>query len=498
MVAALVEALARARHWSRRARVMATMTTIVAYVVVSGAGAAALRSSVMIGAGLLLDRDGRRPHSFALLGVCAALLLAIEPAVATDVGFQLSFLGTAGILVLAAPIASHLPGPRLLAEPFAVTIAAQLATAPVTAGTFGVLSMVGPMANALVLPLLPGIIITGGLGALFGGLVPALGWLPLQLAGLGVRGLLAIAQGAAAIPFAAVHLQLWPSTWTVAALLTASAGAVAWFANERWLLFRARSVTVAAVAAALAATATLTLASVATPASFRLTVLDVGNGVAVLITPPGGGAILVDGGSDGPGLITALGRAMSPLDRHLDAVVLTGTDRATAAALPSLIGRYDVGTMVVSQPAPPALATTLGQLAGTGTRVVVAGSVPWTMGGLGLRCIPTGPASSAPCVLQVSDGRATAMITGNLPQASQDELAAVARSQLRSDLLVAPTTTAPSTALVGVVRPQLVAVPARRVPPGVNGLGLDVAVTGRDSDLVYSAIEGGGFASDLG
>src|SRR4029077_372151 len=100
MVASLIGALARVRGWPRRRRVATTLVGVRLYGGLSGAGAAALRSSLMVGAGLLLSRDGRRPHSFALLALCAALLLAVEPAVATDVGFQLSFLGTAGILVL--------------------------------------------------------------------------------------------------------------------------------------------------------------------------------------------------------------------------------------------------------------------------------------------------------------------------------------------------------------------------------------------------------------
>jgi beta-lactamase superfamily II metal-dependent hydrolase len=255
---------------------------------------------------------------------------------------------------------------------------------------------------------------------------------------------------------------------------------------------------VAAVVAAAAATGTMAVASAVTSAAMRVTVLDVGNGVAVLVTPPAGGTILVDGGSDGPGLVTALGRSMSPLDRHLDAVVLTATDRATVAALPSLIGHYAVGAVLVSQPLPAALGGALAQMAGTGTRVIIAGATPWAMGGLRGRCIPTGPEATAPCVLQLTDGRATAVITGNLPQAAQDELAAVAGSALHADLLVAPTTTAPSLALIGAVRPELVAVPAKRSPPGVGGLGLDVAVTGRDSDLGYVALGTGGFAGELG
>ena len=83
-------------------------------------------------------------------------------------------------------------------------------------------------------------------------------------------------------------------------------------------------------------------------------------------------------------------------------------------------------------------------MAGTGTRVVVAGAASWALGGLSLRCVPAAPGPSAPCALQVTDGHSTALVTGNLAQAAQDELAGVEVDRLHADLLVGPTTTAPS------------------------------------------------------
>ncbi|MDQ6856621.1 MAG: ComEC/Rec2 family competence protein [Candidatus Dormibacteraeota bacterium] len=498
MIAGLINAVGRRRGWSRRRRSLVTLAVIAMYVGLSGAGAAALRSSLMVVAGLLLTRDGRRPHSFALLGVCAALMLAVEPTVATDVGFQLSFLGTAGILLLAAPIARRLPGPRLLAEPFAVTVAAQLATAPVTAGTFGVLSLVGPFANAVTLPLLPLIIVVGGSGAVLTSVVPALGWLPLETGALLCGAVLAVAQGATALPFAAVHLQLWPGQWTLVELTAVTAGGLAWCLHARKGGPPALVLVTVTVAAVVAGAASTTVAAAVTARAWSVTVLDVGNSVAVLIRPPRGGLVLVDGGSDGTALLTALGRALSPLDRHLDAVVLTATDRTSSAAIPALLGRYDVGTMVVAQVLPPALQSVAAAMAGTGTRIVVAGTTPWSLGAMTMRCLPTGPALGAPCVLQLGDARSTALITGNLTQSAQDELTGVQGSRLRADLLVGPVTTAPSAALVAAVQPALVAVPARRSPPGLGSISAQFAVTGRDGDLVYDALPTGGYADPTG
>jgi competence protein ComEC len=502
MLAGLVQALARVRGWTRGRSTLATLAVVCGYVVLSGAGAAALRSSLMVGAGLLLARDGRRPHSFAMLGLCAAILLGRDPATAADVGFQLSFLGTAGILLLAAPIAARLPGPRLLTDAFAVTVAAQVATAPVTAATFGVLSLVGPLANALVLPLLPLTLVAGGAGALLGALVPvlgpALGWLPIELAAIGVRVILAIAVGASALPFAAISLGLWPIAWTAAEVAAAIAALIA-----RHMLGRRGgpslvTVSTTVVAAALAGTAATWLTATATRGELRVTVLDVGNGVAVLVRSPGGGDVLVDGGSNGAALVTALGRVLSPLDRHLDAVVLTAADRSSAAAIPALLGKYDVGTLVVPQPLPPALQAAAAAMAGTGTAVDAIGSRSWSIDDMRVRCLPAAPAAGAPCVAQVTGAGATTLITGNLAQGAQDELTGMFATALRADLLVGPTTTAPDAALLSAVRPSLIAVPALRQPPGLGAVGLTVDVTGRDSDLEYDGQPSGGFAVATG
>jgi competence protein ComEC len=487
IVAGLVMSLARARGWPRRRRGLVTMSVLVLYIALSGAGAAALRSGVMAGAGLVLARDGRRPHSFALLALCAAAMLAVQPALATDVGFQLSFLGTAGILALGTPIAAWLPGPRILAEPCAVTVAAQLATAPVTAGTFGVLSLVGPFANALALPLLPIAIIAGGAGAIAGALVPALGWAPLQVAALVAQLIMAIARGAAAVPFGVLRIQLWPWAWTLVELVAAAAGAVAWVVGRRRGQARGHRIGAVLVAAAAGAVTATSVATIGVPTPLQVTVLDVGNGVAVLVRPPGGGVVLVDGGADGAALLTALGRLLSPLEKHLDAVALTGTDRATAAAVPALVGHYDVGTLVISQPLPAALQAAAAAMAGAGTRVVLAGTAAWTVGGVSVRCVRSAPEDAAACAARITDGHAAVLVTGPLTAVAQDELAGAGQGAMSAQLLVAPTAAAPTPALLRAVSPSAIAVPARRLPAGLAADD-QVALTGRDGDLTYEAL----------
>jgi competence protein ComEC len=216
LIIGLVSAVARVFEWSRRRTLLVALPVVAAYVLISGAGPAALRSALMAGAAMLAAAGARRTDPVPMLALAAALMLGTGPQLVEDPGFQLSFLGTAGILLLAAPIAARVPGPRLIAEPFAVTIAAQLATVPIMAGTFGVLSLAGPVANALVLPLLPVMIVTGATGSILSALNPALGWALLQLTGLGTSAIATLARALATIPGAAIQVGNWPAAWSIA------------------------------------------------------------------------------------------------------------------------------------------------------------------------------------------------------------------------------------------------------------------------------------------
>ncbi|MBQ3311152.1 DNA internalization-related competence protein ComEC/Rec2 [bacterium] len=79
--------------------VLTGMLVIVLYSLMTGLGASVIRATIMILfilAGKLIDRD---THSIALLSLVAMLMLIYNPAFINDVGFQLSFLVTFGLLI---------------------------------------------------------------------------------------------------------------------------------------------------------------------------------------------------------------------------------------------------------------------------------------------------------------------------------------------------------------------------------------------------------------
>lgn len=286
------------------------------YALVGGATPAAIRAAAMGGLAIAASHLGRPSHVWTSLAITAAAMLAWRPELAWDVGFQLSFAGTAAIILLTPAIQKRVAFlPHVIREPFAVTCAAQIGTLPMMATDFHVLSPVGPIANALTLPILPVLI---GSGLLLG----ALSFAPdlARIAAIPITGLLAyiehVAYVLARVPAAAVTIPKFP-TWLGVAYYSALGPAIAGAQTSG----RRRKLAFATAALAPATIATIALAAWAN-APPQVTVMNVGDGQAVLLRGPRG-AILIDGGPSPAKLADELGTQLPPWQRSLDALVIT-------------------------------------------------------------------------------------------------------------------------------------------------------------------------------
>jgi competence protein ComEC len=142
-----------------------------------------------------------------------AAVLACNPLLVYNAGFQLSVAAVFGILLLRKPLKSLVQ--RTLLRPFkkppetlsnliSVSLAAQTATAPIVAASFDEISVIGALTNLLAVPLSGPILTLGLLGSLLGNVAPALAY-PLNASnGFLVALLVWIARAASAFPFAAV------------------------------------------------------------------------------------------------------------------------------------------------------------------------------------------------------------------------------------------------------------------------------------------------------
>jgi competence protein ComEC len=469
IVLAIFARLCAWRGWSWRRTAVITLVGLATFVLLSGSTAAALRSSIMASAAMLARRDARKTDSLPMLSATALLLLLIDPGLIGDAGFQLTFLGTLGILVFTDVIEAHVPGPRLLREPFAITVAAQLATIPVMATNFGLVSLVGPVANALVLPALPVLVVLGWLGALSAAIAPEVGWAPLHLAGFLVQLVVRLADVLASTPFASISVPSWP-TWltaidfgVVAALGVLVVGGEATDPAARH--FPARKVAVVVVASGLI----VGIAGFTNSRSTSVHLLAVGAAPSVLIETSEGTTIVVDTGASGQLLLNALGQQLPITAHQIDLLVLTGSEKNASGGVAELGARYHIGSLVLpSFPMSRAARDAIAQLQLSGTHVALSGvSQSFVFGNSSLRFLDVGGAAGVypMCALQFRNGGMGILALGDMAVQDQDELAAVYGISLRSDLLISPPGATLSQALLRAVDPAEIVVPSAAHAP---------------------------------
>ena len=187
VVAAVVTWLLTTVRTDRRLRVALVVGIVGAYVVFTGIQMSAVRSWLMAVSAAVAGLSGRRTESASALAVTAGGMLLVSPSAAFDLGFQLSVVAVAGLALfgrLAESWTRQVVPSRVrgLAAPVSMTLVAVTATIPVTVPAFGMVSLISPVANLLVGPLVACTLVAG-LGALgLRSVWPAGGGLALHLA----------------------------------------------------------------------------------------------------------------------------------------------------------------------------------------------------------------------------------------------------------------------------------------------------------------------------
>lgn len=344
-----------------RERLLWVLGLIAVYVPLAGAGPSIQRAGVMGAAGLLATLSGRRASRLYALSLAAIVTLAIDPTIAAEVGWQLSFVAVAGIFVLAAPLRAAIVARsgdgglrRALADGAALTTAASVATAPLIAFHFEALSTVTLAANLLALPAVaPAMWL--GMASAAAAQVPGFPVEVLNAPNSLLLGYIAqVAAWCAAPEWAELHVHLDGTGLACAyAGLGALRAGVA-LAQRYWrrrprmaplstLGLQRRHARVGLVGVALVAAAAPWPASDSaesrSEAGLRVTVLDVGQGDAILLQPAAAAAVLVDGGPPGAGLAGELREAGV---EQLAAAVVTHDQSDHTGGIEELLGRLPV------------------------------------------------------------------------------------------------------------------------------------------------------------
>lgn len=138
---------------------------LLGYVIMIGFPPSAVRASIMGWLAMLAMYLGRLNRSTNALIFVASLMIFINPKILRDdIGFQLSFCAVLGLIYFSPMIEKWLakfPSYLGIKESIQVSLSAQITTMPLIVYNFGRLSLIGPVANLLVLPILPYLMIVG-------------------------------------------------------------------------------------------------------------------------------------------------------------------------------------------------------------------------------------------------------------------------------------------------------------------------------------------------
>ena len=429
-LAILVPALS-GRFGAERSAAVATLPLVVAYVLLTGAAASAVRAGIMASVVLIGVMNDRRASSIHALCAAIFVMLVSNPCWLFDVGFQLSVSATASLILTPARPAHG--AIRKLLEGIRISTVASLATAPILLWHFGETPLLSPLTNLVVVPPIAFVALPC---ALVGSLLDALGlfWggLLIQLAGASVRLAVAIASGAA--PVLEVSL-VWGRP--------AGLGLVGWawvgLWSPRFGVSRTRETLVSLTFA-------LALIAVDAPVdedALRVHAIPIGQGDCTLVES-GAGRFLVDAG----GSVTTHGgtarRAILPYlsgrgVARLDVLVLTHADLDHAGDAAEMVRAMRPGEVWVAAGQSSAAfrrARAAASEVGASWRVLrvplvrIAGSASIvalpTLGGLGR--------NDGSLVLRVCERRICALLAGDIG-AGREEMLLASGVSLRADYL---------------------------------------------------------------
>lgn len=342
--------MCRSLRLPRRVSAVLAGLALVGFVGVVGPEASVLRAAVMGGIALVALTTGRSRAPGAVLAASVVILLLIDPWLSLSLGFALSVAATLGLVVYA-----HFARNRddlgrfrgFVRDAVGITVAAQIATAPLVAAIGGGLPLIGVPANLLATPAVPPATVIGIITALVAPWRPDVAARLAWVAGIATEWIAMVARACATVTWAVLP---WPQGLLGAVLMIVGI-AVGW-----WLIRRSPSRRLLALFGAAALAIAIALRStVATgawpPPRWSAVFCDVGQGDSTVIGTRPQHAIVIDAGPDP----RSVDRCLSDLGIvAIDLLVLTHFHADHVEGLPGLLRDRSIGRVLVSPLAEPA------------------------------------------------------------------------------------------------------------------------------------------------
>jgi competence protein ComEC len=347
----------------RRTALALVAGAIALYVVIAGFDPAVTRAGVM-GLIIVFGRSlGRARNDSALrniLALTAAVMLFVNPRLLLDdVGFQLSFLATIG-LVMIVPRIEHkfrfIPTAGGFREAIVSTLAATIMTLPILILQFGQLSIVSPLVNFLVLPLVPYAmgfgaiaIVVGFVSAKLAALVSIAAWTCLSTMLYIIRWFGSLSLASISIPWPEIVAALVAIVlifWLVWLYRKTRMRHEHFHGSRKWGL-AAVSFMILFVACFGFQTFDSAGSTLNAKQQLRVWFFDVDQGDAMFIQTPDNKQILIDGGP-GETVLSKLGAVMPFWDRSIDMIILTHPHSDHISGLIEVLDRYQVDQVVMT------------------------------------------------------------------------------------------------------------------------------------------------------
>jgi len=332
----------------RKAASLIAIPVIIFFVLMTGASPSAVRACVMQFMVLFSALAGREDDALTSLSAALLFLLLINPFSIADIGLQLSFLSTLGLILFSPRMNTWFTSktPKKLRRNFVIrfitgtltaTFSATLLTSLPVAIYFGRISLIAPISNLFSLWIVSAVF--------FGGIICILLsfiWLPAAKiialpVSYGLKYIKAVADFSIHIPFSSLNAA---DPYIIFWMTFASIVIFLWIFSDKNRLYSVLTVCMTVTALILA----LLLSEISiSSADIAITVLDVGQGQSIAVTS-GVYTALIDCGGDrwpGAGSITAeylLGRNR----RHIDLLMLTHNHADHINGIEDLLEHVDI------------------------------------------------------------------------------------------------------------------------------------------------------------
>lgn len=325
------------------------LSGVIIYVIFSGAEAPVIRSALMAVCAMMGDYLGREGDGLTSLSLAAFILIIFNPFLLFTIGFQLSFLGTIGMLLFRKPLEGYLGFlPKWISDPLALSIGATLATAPLVAYVFGQFTPIAIVANIPIVPISGLVTCLGLISILLGAVLPILVEMIAVLNSYLINLLLYLAENFANIPLAYFNLNVF-SLWHLIACYALISFWLIYYSRKQEGFKGVGIEGKSAFSVFIIFFLAIILIPLTWQGTMRVVFMDTGQGDSIYIRTPNGKNILVDAGGNKRSDIGEM--VIVPVLRSqwvdsIDMLVLTHPHEDHAGGVSALSGKYKINSVV--------------------------------------------------------------------------------------------------------------------------------------------------------